>query len=197
MKTTRLLLATLLVAIAMTSCKSCKEQPRILKNGAMLYINVNNQNTMKVAENTTTEKQEGWQKLYTPKEVVEHATGFLFTRIDGMQNAPLGIAPEQLDVENARIKMWGEQIIDEHGNLVDYFIGARDMRITQGRLPEEGGDFTIAYIPNAKMIEAEKKIKEEYKKGNYDEVYRLFHEVYTAIPITQAEWDKLKAEGKQ
>lgn len=37
------------------------------------------------------------------------------------------------------------------------------------------------------MIEAEKKIKEEYKRGNYNEVYRLFHEVYTAIPITQAE----------
>lgn len=163
----------------------------------MLYINVHKENTMKVAERETPPPGGGNQKLYTPKEVVENAGNFTFTRIDGMQNVVLGIAPEQLDVENARIKMWGEQIISENGELVDYFIGARDVRIMQGALPEDGGNFAIAYIPNAKMIEAEKRIKEEYKKGNYDEVYRLFHEVYTAIPITQAEWDKLKAEGKQ
>ena len=40
------------------------------------------------------------------------------------------------------------------------------------------------------------KIKKAYDAGNYDEVYRLFQEVYTAIPITPSEYQKLVEKGE-
>lgn len=89
--------------------------------------------------------------------------------------------------------MWGEQIVNEDGTLNPYWIELRDIRIG---LPIAEGNIG-GYIPNAVMEKAEKDIKAAYEAGNIDEVYRLFHEAFTAIPCTEKEWLALKEKGLQ
>ena len=187
----------LLGAILLTACtpKQTPTESKLLDKGAMIYINVRN-NAMKVTnatDTTTTDDQ-----IPTPREVVERAGSFMYKdHKTGKPNMPLAIAPEQLDVDNERIKMWGEMIVEPDGTLNDYFIKLRDLRILAPMRDGETENPIIAYIPNKRMEEAEVAITKAYNDGNYDEVYRLFQELYTAIPTTTARWQALKAKGEQ
>ena len=205
MKRTSLLLSlALFLAMAVAGCQEKpqeKEKSKVLDPGAMLYINVKANPTMK-AETDTKDPVE--YPILTPREVVEQASIFLFTDpLNGKENSALGINDKQKDVENERIKMWGEMIINNEGSkdlsvyhLDDYFFKLRDLRIL-GSNKEEGVDNIIAYIPNARMEQAEIDIKKAYEAGNYDEVYRLFQELYTARPINNDGWKALKEKGEQ
>lgn len=142
--------------------------------------------------------------VLTPREVVERAGGFLFTDPrTGKTDMPLAIGDEQKDLENERIMMWGGMIMNDNNNkegrleLNDYFFKVRDLRIL-APIPEgETEEPIIAYIPNKRMEEAEVAITKAYNEGRYDDVYRLFQELYTAIPTTTARWNELKAKGEQ
>lgn len=186
----------LIGAVLLTACtpKQTPTESKLLDKGAMLYINVRNQ-PMRVTAPTDTTTEDS---IPTPREVVEQAMTFLFTNpLTGKQNSALAIGPEQKDFENNRIKMWGEMIIEPDGSLIDYFFKARDFRILARLQGDEKEQRIIAYIPNRKMEEAEAAITKAYNEGNYDEVYRLFQELYTAIPTTTARWKKLKEKGEQ
>ena len=205
MKRTSLLLSlALLLGVAFVGCREKpqeKEKQKVLDPGAMLYINVKANPTMK-AETDTKDPVE--YPILTPREVVEQASVFLFTDpLSGKIDANLSINDKQKDVENERIMMWGEMIINNEGSkdlsvyhLDDYFFKLRDLRILASE-KEKGVDNIIAYIPNAKMEQAEIDIRREYEAGNYDEVYRLFQELYTAIPINNDGWQALKEKGEQ
>lgn len=185
----------LIGAVLLTACtpKQTPTESKLLDKGAMLYINVKDNMRVTASTDTTTD-----DPIPTPKEVVEQAITFLFTDPQtGNPNSPLAIGPEQKDFENNRIKMWGEMIIEPDGSLIDYFFKARDFRILARLQGDEKEQPIIAYIPNKRMEEAEVAITTAYKEGNYDEVYRLFQELYTAIPTTTARWQALKAKGEQ
>lgn len=207
MKRTSLLLTiALLLGLALAGCREKpqeqeKEKQKVLDPGAMLYINVKTNSTMKAQTDT---KEPVEYPILTPREVVEQALTFLFTDpLSGKENSALAIHEKQKDVENERIMMWGEMIINNEGSkdlsvyhLDEYFFKLRDLRIL-GSNKEEGVDNIIAYIPNAKMEQAEIDIRREYEAGNYDEVYRLFQELYTANPINNDGWQALKEKGEQ
>ena len=55
---------------------------------------------------------------------------------------------------------------------------------------------TIAYVPNAQLEAAEKLVRAAYERGEYDRCYQILEKAYTFIPITGAQWRKLKAENK-
>nr|DAU83418.1 MAG TPA: protein of unknown function (DUF5016) [Caudoviricetes sp.] len=55
---------------------------------------------------------------------------------------------------------------------------------------------TIAYVPNAQLIAAEPLVRAAFERGDYNECYRILEKAYTFIPITGAQWRKLKAENK-
>lgn len=207
MKRTSLLLSlALLLAVAVAGCREKpqeqeKEKQKVLDPGAMLYINIKTNPTMKAQTDT---KEPVEYPILTPREVVEQALTFLFTDpLSGKENSALAIHEKQKDVENERIMMWGEMIINNEGSkdlsvyhLDEYFFKLRNLRIL-GYDKEEGVDNIIAYIPNAKMEQAEIDIRREYEAGNYDEVYRLFQELYTAIAINNDGWQALKEKGEQ
>ena len=193
----------LLGAILLTAACTQKQEPtqKGLDPATKLYINVRN-NEMKVTNATDTTTTE--DPIPTPREVVERAGCFLFTDPrTGKTDMPLAIGDEQKDLENERIVMWGGMIMNSFNNkegrleLDDYFLKVRDLRIL-APIPEgETEEPIIAYIPNKRMAEAEAAITTAYNEGNYDEVYRLFQELYTAIPTTTARWQALKAKGEQ
>ena len=194
---TRLIHTMLLIgAVLLTACtpKQTPTESKLLDKGAMLYINVKDNMRVTASTDTTTTDE----PIPTPREVVEQAMNFLMTEPQtGKPNCGLAIAPEQKDVENNRIKMWGEMIIEPDGTLSEYFLKVRDFRILARLQGDETEQRIIAYIPNKRMEEAEVAITKAYNEGNYDEVYRLFQELYTAIPTTTARWQALKAKGEQ
>ena len=194
---TRLIHTMLLIgAVLLTACtpKQTPTESKLLDKGAMLYINVKDNMRVTASTDTTTTDE----PIPTPREVVEQAMNFLMTEPQtGKPNCGLAIAPEQKDVENNRIKMWGEMIIEPDGTLSEYFLKVRDFRILARLQGDETEQRIIAYIPNKRMEEAEVAITKAYNDGNYDEVYRLFQELYTAIPTTTARWKALKAKGEQ
>ena len=55
---------------------------------------------------------------------------------------------------------------------------------------------TIAYVPNSQLIAAEPLVRAAFERGDYDECYRILEKAYSFIPITGAQWRKLKAENK-
>lgn len=191
MKTILRLMAVVAVVMAVTACNGDKPKGQ-LKQGAMVYINVKEKGLKAMEGDTNTE-----EKLYTPEEVVKEALNFCLDTPEGVINGLNGISDEMKDFENNRIKMWGEQIIDRDGELVEYFMKCKNVRICNGKYPDKDNHRNIiAYIPNKVMQEGWIKIKKAYDAGNYDEVYRLFQEVYTAIPITPSEYQKLVEKGE-
>ena len=200
MKTILRLLAVVAVVMAVTACNGKDKPNGRLEQGAMLYINVKNGNLKSMDVRATDgDNKEG---LLTPREIVETATAMVFAHPDGRKNTNISILPEQKDVENERIKMWGEQVINADGTLNEYFITLRDVRIVApNKLDKDGKmipDFNVTgYIPNEVMERAEKEIRKEYAAGNYDKVYKLFQDAYTATPINLEMWEALYKEGKQ
>ena len=200
MKTILKLLAVVAVVMAVTACNGKDKPNGRLEQGAMLYINVKNGN-LKSMDVRATDNKEG---LLTPREIVETASMFVFFDPTQNRNSNVSILPPQKDVENERIKMWGEQVIREDGALNEYFIMLRDVRIVAPFPTDENGnpiytdkDNVTGYIPNEVMERAEKEIRKEYAAGNYDKVYKLFQDAYTATPINLEMWEALKKEGKQ
>lgn len=184
-----------LTVLALTACNGDKPKKGLLRQGAMVYINVQEKGLKAMDGTTNTD-----EKLYTPAEVVRECSNFCLDDPEGNINGLNGISDEMKDYENNRIKMWGEQIISRDGELVEYFIKSKNVRIIAKNVPgktnptvDEG---IIAYIPNKVMQEGWIKIKKAYDAGNYEEVYRLFQEVYTAIPITPSEYQKLREKGE-
>lgn len=191
----------LLGAILLTACNP-KQEPAKQKGldpSARLFINIRNEPMRDATDTTATD-----DPVPTPREVVEQADCFLLTDPDtGLTDRPLGIDDSQKDYKNERIVMWGGMIINDNNNkegrleLNPYFLKVRDLRILALLRDGETEQRIVAYIPNKRMEEAEAAITTAYNEGNYDEVYRLFQELYTAIPTTTARWNELKAKGEQ
>ena len=193
----RLIHTMLLIgAVLLTACtpKQTPTESKLLDKGAMLYINVRQPMRVTTSTDTTTAED----PIPTPREVVEQAMTFMFTNPrTSKPNSALAVGPEQKDFENNRIKMWGEMIVERDGTLNDYFLKVRDFRILARLQGDEKEQRIIAYIPNKRMEEAEVAITKAYNEGRYDDVYRLFQELYTAIPTTTARWQELKKKGEQ
>ena len=222
MKKTKLFVALALVlgAVALVGCNGKSQptqkekEPFYAKEGSFLYLNVRNTNTMK----TETEKQEKGNLLLSPLNIVKYSAGIISVDTKNQQGN-FGLSDDMRDIENSRIKMWSEMVISkrphkiegERGSvqkwtlLDDGWISRRDVRLVVDNLQsvttDDGvvipaGVYVVAYIPNAKMDIAQKAIRKAWNEGNNEEVYRLFHEVFTFIPITDKAWKELKDKGE-
>ena len=75
--------------------------------------------------------------------------------------------------------MWGIDIIAQNGEFYRDFIYGFDVYITGSN------NDTIAYVPNLVIENARSLIEEAFEDENYTEVYRLFNEAFTFIPLSR------------
>lgn len=84
---------------------------------------------------------------------------------------------EHKDYEKPALLMWGTDIITQEGDFYKDFIYGYNVMIT------DNNNDTIAYIPDAVINTARPLIESAFADENYNEVYRLFNEAFTFIPI--------------
>jgi hypothetical protein len=84
---------------------------------------------------------------------------------------------QQKDYETPALLMLGVDVITQEGKYERTFTNAFNVFITNNQ-----GD-TIAYIPDAVINAARPLIEAAYDDENYTEVYRLFNEAFTFLPI--------------
>lgn len=131
--------------------------------------------------------------VLTPAQIVRKA--FVMRMDDGVhyRNMSRGWSEAQRDTINNKLKMWSTDIISEDGRLQDYFDGAF-INVVAAKIVDST-EHVIAYIPRSVLAKARTDIIEAYNAHDYDEVYRLFYDAYTAIPISNSAYEKLVAEG--
>ena len=206
---TLLLLALLSLAACGEKNKPEARKPFVLKDNTNLYLNVAKTPKMKAE----TENPEGI--LLSPRNIVKYSSRITSTTADGY-TGHLAIDDDQRDLEHNRIKMYAGMIIGpvphmidgkrtDVYELLDGFIKARDIRLEVGRTSDITTDDgvlipantdVVAYIPNAKMEQAEKEIRKAWEAKDNEAVYKFFNDAYTFTPITQKAWDELKAKGE-
>lgn len=173
--------------IALTSCcKSNEDRPNILKDAT---LNINVRDGLRSEGNG--------QTLLTPREVVEKTDimKFLSPKYKNTISSR-GFSDAQRDFKNNRLKMWASDVILDRGGTIELeteFLLARDVTLIDARGDKSD---TIAYIPNKVLEQSYKDIREAFEKKDYQRVYELFEQAYTAIPITGEQYKELKRQGK-
>ncbi len=92
-------------------------------------------------------------------------------------SAGRGFAQTQRDLSIPALKMWGTDIIAQDGSYMREFIYATEVYLT------DNNNDTIAYIPQSVIDNARTLIEAAYQDQNYTEVYRVFDEAFTFLPI--------------
>lgn len=188
--------------VGLTACgKPEPKKQQVLDHGVTLAVNVKNDTNMRVSTSDLPTIEGDTQDILTPRQVVEQAGAFITNGVMG--EASLGIsskeedgekALEMKDVKNARFLLPGDMIIKKDPytgeiSLDPYFLTAEDIRVSDGNK-------VIAYIPQSVVKKAWEEVQTAYNAGDYEKVYKLFDEAYTAIPCTQKQWEALKAKGE-
>ena len=160
--------------------------------------------------------------LLSGKQVVQQTWGMKGKYPDGTptQGGGKTFTEVMRDTINPALKLLMQDVIgkspDKQSLVLDgFFLTLRDVVFTRD-LHIEGKDTvfcgyyddysgpilkpniidTIAYVPNAQLIAAEPLVRAAFEKGDYNECYRILEKAYSFIPITGAQWRKLKAENK-
>ena len=160
--------------------------------------------------------------LLSGKDVVKQTWGMKGIYPDGSPTQGGGklFSAEMRDTVNPALKLLMKDVIftvykEEKPRLETFFLTLRDV-VFERDIYIENGDTTfcgyakdysgplinpttcdtIAYVPNAQLEAAEKLVRAAYERGEYDRCYQILEKAYTFIPITGAQWRKLKAKNK-
>lgn len=207
MKKMTTLLASLLATVILTSCGGDKPSDKLLDKNAMVYVNVQDGKATRAVNPDLPDNP----AHLSPKELVAQAENMMLTTTDGLEGTFwLGglIAegdylashgrkvgePQYKLLDQAKFVFWGDFVINvedkENPKLVEEFFKSTNVRF------EDIAGNIIGYIPQRVFREAWEEVKKAFDAKDYDRVYKLFQETYTAYPCTTEEWQKLKAEGK-
>ena len=188
-KLTKIIALAVAVLIGLSACDTKKNEPKKgLRQTTDLLVHVKSSG----ARALRAEDGKPFKSARSVEDCMKRLNVLVFYEPKFTSETSLGIKEEDKLYDTHTIRIYSNYIISQQGELVSAFIDGHDFIFYDARHPEE----VVGYIPNAVMHEAGRKIKEAYKAGNYDEVYRLMQEAFVAYPLTDAEYKALKAEGK-
>lgn len=174
MKKNLFLLLTLAIALAGCDPKDAPEPKGKLNPNAMI--------TIKPAKGV---KTRATVKGLTALEVVQQAQDAKYQSrffddmdVGEFRNVSRGFSEELMkDYNIPALKMLGIDVINAQGEYIRDFTHAKNFFIT-----DVNGD-TIALVPDAVINTARPLIEAAFADKNYTEVYRLFNEAFTFLPL--------------
>lgn len=183
MKLIKLLGLALAFGVSLASCDKDDPSKKALDPNTPLVVHVTAAKSLRTTTATPSAR--------SIEECMKKLEGLSFkTPENGGKETNMAISEEKKDYSKNTIKLYSDFIISPEGKLVHYFIAGSEFTFFAP------GDEIVGYIPNSVMRAAQAKIIAAYEAGNYDEVYRLFNEAFTAHPITPEEYQALKEQGK-
>jgi|GEM_PF-2331415 lipoprotein len=188
-KLTKMIALAVAVLIGLSACNPKKNEPRkglIPTTDLLVHIKSSGARSLRA------EDGKPFKSARSVEDCMKRLNMLFFYLPNTTSEATLGIKEEDKLYDTHTIRIYSNYIITERGELLPDFIDGHDFIFYDARKPKE----VVGYIPNAVMSEAGRKIKEAYKAGNHEEVYRLMQEAFVAYPLTDAEYKALKAEGK-
>lgn len=189
MKITKIIALAVAVLIGLSACNPKKDEPRkglIPTTDLLVHVKSSGARALKA------EDGKPFKSARSVEDCMKRLNMLFFYASNEKYESTLGIKEEDKLYDTHTIRIYSNYIITERGELSPEFIDGHDFIFYDARTPKE----VVGYIPNAVMHEAGRKIKEAYKAGNHEEVYRLMQEAFVAYPLTDAEYKTLKAEGK-
>ena len=189
MKITKMIALTVAVLIGLSACDTKKNEPKkglIPTTDLLVHVKSSGARALRA------EDGKPFKSARSVEDCMKRLNVLAFYLPNTTSEASLGIKEEDKLLDTHTIRIYSNYIITERGELSHDFIDGHDFIFYDGRTPKE----VVGYIPNSVMREAGRKIKEAYKAGNHEEVYRLMQEAFVAYPLTDAEYKTLKAEGK-
>lgn len=129
----------------------------------------------------------------TAREVVEQTSQIMYWHTSGPTPQGRGFSEGQRDLENNRLLMFSDDVIDPVHGLVPFFIECTDLVFV--KMENYIITDTLAYIPNTTLRAAEAIIKTAYAEEDYETCYRTFDNAWRFIPTTGEQWRKLKEQG--
>ncbi|MDD4729466.1 MAG: hypothetical protein PHN55_12050 [Dysgonamonadaceae bacterium] len=122
-------------------------------------------------------------------EIVEKATSIHYTShyVDNKYDASAktfsrAFNADMKDFEIPALKMLAIDVISAEGDYYRDLTNATDFYIVEVDDPNNRID-TLAFVPDEVISSARPLIEEAFNNQNYDEVYRLFDEAFTFLPI--------------
>lgn len=188
-KLTKIVALAVAFIIGLSACNPKKNEPRkglIPTTDLLVHVKSSEARALRA------EDGKPFKSARSVEDCMKRLNVLAFYLPNTTSEASLGIKEEDKMLDTHTIRIYNYYIITQQGELLPDFIDGHDFIFYDGRTPKE----VVGYIPNAVMHEAGRKIKEAYKAGNYNEVYRLMQEAFVAYPLTDAEYKALKAEGK-
>lgn len=189
MKLTKIVALAVAVLIGLSACDTKKNEPKkgiIPTTDLLVHVKSSGARALRA------EDGKPFKSARSVEDCMKRLNALLFYASNEKYESSLGIKEEDKLYDTHTIRIYSNYIITQRGELLPDFIDGHDFIFYDGRTPKE----VVGYIPNAVMREAGRKIKEAYKAGNHEEVYRLMQEAFVAYPLTEAEYKTLKAEGK-
>lgn len=189
MKLTKMIALAVAVLIGLSACDTKKNEPKkglIPTTDLLVHVKSSGARALRA------EDGKPFKSARSVEDCMKRLNMLFFYSPKFTSETTLGIKEEDKLYDTHTIRIYSNYIISQQGELVPDFIDGHDFIFYDARTPKE----VVGYIPNAVMREAGRKIKEAYKAGNYNEVYRLMQEAFVAYPLTDAEYKTLKAEGK-
>ena len=189
MKLTKIVALAVAVLIGLSACNPKKNEPRkglIPTTDLLVHVKSSGARALRAEDGTP------FKSARSVEDCMKRLNMLFFYRPNATSETHLGIKEEDKLYDTHTIRIYSNYIITQKGELLPDFIDGHDFIFYDARTPKE----VVGYIPNAIMREAGRKIKEAYKAGNHEEVYRLMQEAFVAYPLTDAEYKALKAEGK-
>ena len=189
MKLTKMIAMAVAVLIGLSACNPKKNEPRkglIPTTDLLVHVKSSGARALRA------EDGKPFKSARSVEDCMKRLNMLFFYRPNATSETHLGIKEEDKLYDTHTIRIYSNYIITQKGELLPDFIDGHDFIFYDARTPKE----VVGYIPNAIMREAGRKIKEAYKAGNHEEVYRLMQEAFVAYPLTDAEYKALKAEGK-
>lgn len=188
-KLTKMIALAVAVLIGLSACDTKKNEPRkgiIPTTDLLVHVKSSGARALRAEDGTP------FKSARSVEDCMKRLNVLVFYASNEKYESSLGIKEEDKLYDTHTIRIYSNYIITQKGELLPDFIDGHDFIFYDGRTPKE----VVGYIPNAIMREAGRKIKEAYKAGNHEEVYRLMQEAFVAYPLTDAEYKTLKAEGK-